>query len=133
MTAAYKIASDIVMEFMNEQVKKYGHQRAGGLEMDSHTICIGENGSTKIIPLDILSDPVDLKKMWMQVENPVAIAFREWIYDWYCLIPVDASLHEWNLFALKGCDHNMVRARALAESAIRSDFGIDNAVVKEIH
>jgi hypothetical protein len=132
MSAEYEIARSAVKKFMLEEREKYGVLDAGGGVMDAHTMCIGRDGVVDIIPLDILSDPVNLKKIWERMQDPIGFAFREWIYDWVFLYPKDNNLSEWFIVALPGRDHDMYRARALAEKAVQCDFGFENAKVIEL-
>lgn len=132
MSAEYAIARSAVKTFMLQERERYGVQEAGGGVMNAHTICIGRDGSVDIIPLDIQTYPVNLKKMWEKMEDPIGFAFREWIYDWVFFYPKDSTLSEWFIVPLPGRDHDVRRARALAEKAIQSDFKNDNAKVIEL-
>lgn len=90
---------------------------------DPTTAIANADGTLSIIPLDILSNYVNLKKMWNTASFPVAIVFRELMDDWYALFPLDPMFSTWRLTAMPGADHNMHRAKYLAEAALRGDFG----------
>ena len=96
-----------------------------------HTIVVGGDGSMEEVPLDIMSSPVNLEKMWKACRNPVAILFREMMDDWYAVIPRDESLLKWVIRPIPGRDHCLYRARALAERAIQGDFHLESAIVSE--
>jgi hypothetical protein len=133
MSAEYAIARSAVKKFMLLEREKYGVIESGGTIMDAHTMCIGRDGTVDIIPLDILSDPVNLKKMWEKMQDPIGFAYREWIYDWVFLYPKEGSeLKEWFVAQLPWRDHDMHRARALAEKAVQCDFGFEDAKVSEL-
>jgi hypothetical protein len=104
-------------------------EEAGGSLSDPTTAIANADGTLNMIPLDILSDPVNLKKMWSSASFPMAILFRELMDDWYALFPADIMHSSWNLMAMPGSDHDMRRAQALAERAIRSDFNNPAATV----
>lgn len=132
MTDAYKTALQALRTFMRKEREENGVFEAGGTVMDATTMCVRSDGTYDAIPLDILSDPVNLKEMWCATTHSVAILFREWIYDWVVLIPNDDTLRIWSLVKMPGRDHDMHRARALAERAIQCDFKISDARVYEI-
>lgn len=130
--SVYKTSFNALRKFMISEREESGPLPAGGEIMSATTICVGADESIDIIPLHIQSYPVNLKKMWFAMNNPVAILFREWVYDWVALVPRDTTFREWNLIRMPWRDHDMHRAQALAELVIRSDFGIEDAKVFEI-
>lgn len=107
-------------------------EEIGGDLADPTTAIANADGSLNIIPLDILSDPVNLKKMWFSASFPIAIIFRELMDDWYALFPVDLTHSSWKLVVMPGHDHDIHRAQALAERAIRSDFNNPTATVSYV-
>lgn len=97
---------------------------------EATTAIVNADGTLDMIPLDILSEYVNIKKMWTDASFPIAILFREDMYDWYGLFPASVDLSAWNLVAMPGRDHDIRRAVQLAERAIRSDFAIPTASVQ---
>ena len=57
-------------------------EQSGGAILSATTAIVAYDSSLNLIPLDILSYPVNLKKMWYETKCPVAIVFREWMDDW---------------------------------------------------
>lgn len=131
-SAAYTTALQALRTFMRKEREENGVYEAGGTVMAATTMCVRSDGTYDVIPLDILSYPVNLKDMWCATTNSVAILFREWIYDWVVLIPRDDTLRAWDLMAMPGRDHDIHRAAALAEHAIQKDFKISDAQVHVI-
>jgi len=127
MTTAYDLALRALRPHL--RTRRTDFEEAGGGLSDATTAIANADGTLDIIPLDILSDPVNLKKMWKIASFPIAILFREEMDDWYGLFPADIILSSWNLVAMPGRDHDVRRAKALAERAIQVDFDNPNAIV----
>ena len=116
MTAKY----DMTLRALRSQFPFTGETNVA----DPTTAIVNADGTLNIIPLDILSDSVNLKKMWAAASFPIAIVFRELMDDWYALFPADLLYSTWKMVALPGSDHDIPRARLLATTAISHDFGI---------
>jgi hypothetical protein len=129
---AYNAAMIALKPYMRTERTLF--EQAGGFIADAHTGVVGTDGSIHMIPLDILTYPVNLKKMWSMIENPVGIVFREAMDDWCLLIPENDTHKSWRILPVPKLTraHDMHAARALAEKAIQCDFDIDDAVVREI-
>lgn len=129
MKTAYELALRALTPHLRSSRTPF--EQAGGFIAEATTAIANANGSIDmIIPLDILCDPVNLKEMWNSSSFPVAILFRECMDDWYGLFPASIDFTTWYIVSMPGRDHDMYRARALAERAIRADFDCPNGTVK---
>ena len=126
-TMNYDIVRNAVATYIHDEPNPQGC--LGMHTILSTTAAVDKDGSLVAIPLDILSTSVNLRTLWTQCRTPIAIVFREIRDDWYAVIPCDETLVRWEIFNLPGKDHMIHRGRALAERAIRSDFGIETATV----
>ncbi len=106
-------------------------EQSGGAILSATTAVVAYDSSLNLIPLDILSYPVNLKKMWEETNNPVAIIFREWMDDWIGAFPRDNKLIDWDIICMPGRDHDLYRAKQLFEKAIQCDFGLDKVNIYE--
>lgn len=127
MTSAYDLALKALRPHL--RTRRTLFEEAGGFIADATTAIANADGTLEIIPLDILTYPVNLKKMWTNASFPIAILFREVMDDWYGLFPNDITLSSWALVRMPGCDHDDRRAQHLAERAIRLDFNNPEATV----
>lgn len=128
MTTAYELALRALRPHLRTSRTLF--EEDGGHLADATTAIANMDGTLDIIPLDILSDPVNLKRMWSEATAPVAVLFREWMDDWYGLFPASVDMSTWHIVAMPGSDHFMLRAVQLAEHAIRNDFKMPNATVQ---
>lgn len=128
MTTAYELALRALKPHIRTSRTLF-EEDGGGLA-DATTAIANMDGTLDMIPLDILSDPVNLKRMWSEATAPVAVLFREWMDDWYGLFPASIDFTSWYIVAMPGRDHFMLRAVQLAEHAIRTDFKMPNATVQ---
>ena len=88
-------------------------EQSGGAILSATTAIVAYDSSLNLIPLDILSYPVNLKKMWYETKCPVAIVFREWMDDWIAAFPRDDKLVEWDIICMPGRDHDLYRGKQL--------------------
>lgn len=128
MTTAYELALRALRPHLRTSRTLF-EEEGGGLA-DATTAIANMDGTLDSIPLDILSDSVNLKKMWSNAAAPVAILFRELMDDWYGLFPASIDFTTWYIIAMPGCDHDIYRATALAERSIQLDFNMPNAKVQ---
>jgi hypothetical protein len=96
------------------------------------TAIANADGTLNIIPLEILSDSVDLKKMWTVASFPVAILFRETTDNWYGLFPAAIDFSVWHIVVMSGNDHDILHAQTLATHAIRNNFNVPTAIVQHL-
>ena len=94
------------------------------------TAIANADGILNIMPLEILSDYVNLKKMWADASFPVAILFRETTDDWYGLFPAAIDFSVWHIIIMSGNGDNILHAQTLAECAIRTNFNMQTAIVQ---
>jgi hypothetical protein len=107
-------------------------EQSGGEILSAATAIVAHDSSLKnLIPLDILSDPVNLKKMWYETKCPIAIVFRECMDDWIAAFPRDDKLIEWDIICMPGRSHDLHRSKQLFQKAINCDFEIDTPIIYE--
>ena len=129
MDSKYEIIQNALIPFTRTTIPRM--ESMGLFTLEPTTAVVNADGRLELVPLDILSSAVNLKKMWLACDAPVGIVFREMMDDWYAVVPVDATLLQWKIVNMPGKDHMIYRARQLAERAIQSDFGVEMARVTE--
>ncbi len=126
----YKIVLNSLKPYFRTQRTIF--EQTGGEILSATTAIVANDSSLKnLIPLDILSDPVNLKKMWYETECPIAIVFRECMDDWIAAFPRDDKLIEWDIFCMPGRSHDLHRSKQLFQKAIKCDFEIDMPIIYE--
>jgi hypothetical protein len=128
MTTAYELALKALRPHLRTSRTLF--EKDGGGLADATTAIANMDGTLDMIPLDILSDSVNLKRMWSNAVAPVAILFRELMDDWYGLFPASIDFTTWYIIAMPGCDHDIYRATTLAERSIELDFNMPSATVQ---